>query len=604
MRQNHGTTEIIRERGDGTPGIIYRDGWQLTHIVKAEELMLILYDAAYREVVRIDMKPFHISGAVYSVRTNFDLSQGFYRFYADGALHEDGYEQGMTGIEAWGERSLLKTAVVPEPYYYAATERAKGEFPHLPMTDVVAYALHVRGFTMDASSRVKHPGTFAGVAEKANYFKELGVNQLILMPAYEFDEVDVRTGRLNYWGFGAARFFMPKTAYAAGHAQTEFPKLIETMHAAGIEVVMQFCFPQDAGAYFIGECLAFWHRVYRVDGFYLIGGNAATEYLSTMPALTDAKLYFESAEARSPEEEIVNRNVAVISRDYIKAIRRYLKGDADLLQEFSYQTRNRPAPLYALNYISNFNEFSLRDMVSYDFKHNEENGEFGRDGNNENFSWNCGIEGETRKQAVLKLRKKQMCNAMAMLLLSQGLPMLLAGDEWGQTRKGNNNPYCQDNEISWLNWRKDRTGTLLQSFVRQLIAFRMQHPMLHARDGLRMMDYKACSYPDLSYHGENAWYPNFENNVRHIGMLYCGKYARSAKMKEDAFLYIAYNMHWEEKTFGLPNLPKGKRWICAFDTENLCASKAEPYEGSFRLSGRSVCVLISEQTGEREPISL
>lgn len=147
-----------------------------------------------------------------------------------------------------------------------------------------------------------------------------------------------------------------------------------------------------------------------------------------------------------------------------------------------------------------------------------------------------------------------------MLFLAQGTPCLLAGDEFGNTANGNNNPYCQDNAVSWLNWKHNAGQSVLQKFVKELIALRKTHPILHMEDSFKMMDYISCGYPDLSYHGEQAWYPEFENYSHHMGILYCGKYARINKRKEDDFFYVAYNAHWVEHEFALPKLPAGMQW--------------------------------------------
>ena len=563
------------------------NGWQFTCIADCKSLTLHLYDGTLREIRQIDMTPFRIDGQVYSLTIeDLDMHSVYYRFEADGRFISDGYERGMHPLHVWNEKQEGT-----DVYFRAiAVDMGDDAFPKIPIRDVIAYQLHVRGFTKHASAKVTAPGTFLGVEEKIGYLKELGVNQLILMPAYEFDEVDEKTGKLNFWGFTQnSRYFMPKAAYAIKNPEQEFAQLVRNLHKNGIELVMQFYFPPQANAFLIGECLSFWRQTYHVDGFFLIGEQIPGHYLMTHPLLTEAKLYLENVQALDTSSGIVNRNVAVTETGFIKDIRRYLKGDSDMIQTFAYQMRNHPKPLHALNYISNFNEFSLRDTVSYDFKHNEANEELNRDGTNNNFSWNCGEEGPTKKQGVLKLRRQQMCNAVAMLLLSQGTPMLLAGDEWGFSRKGNNNPYCQDNEISWLNWKCDKTGSALFEFTKELIAFRKEHPILHMKEPLRLMDYKACSYPDLSYHGDLAWYPQFQENVRHIGMLLCGKYVRTSERREDAYIYLAFNMHWEEKTFGLPALPKGRKWRCALETG---AQKKESYQGSFTLKGRSLMVLI------------
>ena len=149
--------------------------------------------------------------------------------------------------------------------------------------------------------------------------------------------------------------------------------------------------------------------------------------------------------------------------------------------------------------------------------------------------------------------------------------MLLAGDEFGNSQNGNNNAYCQDNEISWLNWNLNKWDQALLDFVKHVIAFRKAHPVFHMEQEPRVMDYLACGHPDISYHGVNAWQPEFENFRRQIGILYCGAYAKKPNGENDDFFFVIFNMHWEPHSFALPNLPKNLVWSLAFDTSDSAA---------------------------------
>ena len=224
-----------------------------------------------------------------------------------------------------------------------------------------------------------------------------------------------------------------------------------------------------------------------------------------------------------------------------------------------------------LNFMAVTNGFTMMDMVSYDQKHNEANGENNRDGSDYNYSWNCGAEGHVRKKKIQELRSRQLRNAMLLLFLSQGTPVLLAGDEFGNSQNGNNNAYCQDNEISWLNWNLNKWDQALLDFVKHVIAFRKAHPVFHMKQEPRVMDYLACGHPDISYHGVNAWQPEFENFRRQIGILYCGAYAKKPNGENDDFFFVIFNMHWEPHSFALPNLPKNLVWSLAFDTSDSAA---------------------------------
>ncbi|MFR6334367.1 MAG: hypothetical protein ACLUOI_40045 [Eisenbergiella sp.] len=253
-----------------------------------------------------------------------------------------------------------------------------------------------------------------------------------------------------------------------------------------------------------------------------------------------------------------------------------------------------------INYITNYSGFTLADLVSFDRKHNEANGEENRDGETYNVSWNCGAEGKTRKKSILELRLKQMKNAMLLLLTAQGTPMIVSGDEFGFSHGGNNNPYCQDNAVSWLNWKLMETNREFFSFVKEAVAFRKKHPVLHRPDELTMMDYIACGYPDLSLHGEEAWKLNADGLSRQAGLMYCGCYAKVDKKNNDNFIYIAYNMHWEEHDFALPALPPDLKWAKVLDTVSDRQEEGENGRTA-AVAGRSIQIFESrEKTGKEK----
>ena len=174
--------------------------------------------------------------------------------------------------------------------------------------------------------------------------------------------------------------------------------------------------------------------------------------------------------------------------------------------------------------------------------------------------------------------------------------MINSGDEFGNSQKGNNNPYCQDNEISWLNWNDLDTNEELFRFVKSLIALRKENTIFHRKEPLKIMDDKSCGYPDISYHGEMAWYPKFENYNRHIGVMYCGEYSEKEDVREDDF-YIAYNMYWQNKRFALPKLPKDRAWCLLLDTRDgfMEETKALDIQTDILVHDRSVVVLIGKK---------
>ncbi len=486
------------------------------------------------------------------------------------------------GIQSYGkERSArsLRAGFLTDDFDWAGDEN-----PRIPYEDCICYCMHVRGFTRHPSSGVAHRGTFLGIAEKLDYLKESGITTIELQPAYEFLEPSAEEekaqglpyglaagqnsaqgeARLNYWGYKRGYYYAPKSGYAYGEdASLEFKEMVRALHAGGVEVVMQFYFPEDVGAREIGEILRFWVQEYHVDGFHLMGGNLPATPVAEDPALADTKIWYYGFDCDAlygakgwPEY----KNLAVYQDDYLYAVRKFLKGDENMLGSMQYQLRCNPGKTGRIHYLSNYCGMTLADTVSYDRKHNEANGEENRDGTDYNCSWNCGEEGPTRKKKIRELRLRQQKNAFCMLLFSQSTPLIFMGDEFGNSQRGNNNPYCQDNPVTWLDWNDLKKNREIYEFWQGLVALRRAHPILHQKQEMRIMDYIACGYPDLSYHGENAWRPRTEGYNRHIGIMYCGNYAKTDKDRNDDFFYLAFNMHWESHTLGLPRLPKGLEW--------------------------------------------
>lgn len=493
----------------------------------------------------------------------------------------------------------------------------------IPYEDGILYHLHVRGFTKQKNSRVRHKGTFLGLQEKLPYLKELGINQVLLMPAYEFDEIikdpimeasvaeaeKQEGGRLNYWGYVPGFYFAPKRAYCAtNQPDVEFKTMVRTFHENGIEVFMEFAFPDPVDVEMAGNCLSWWVQEYHVDGFSLLMNSESASLLAGNPVLRKTKLlsgYFPT-ERIYPEGRINPfRNLAECNDGFKIAARKLLKGDEDQLSGFVDRVRHNPKDSGTVNYITSHDGFTLMDLVSYDKKHNEANGEQGRDGADCEYSWNCGTEGPTKKRMITRLRQQQMKNAFAMLLLAQGTPMILAGDEFGNSQQGNNNPYCHDSELTWVDWSRERSGQELTAFVKELIKFRREHRILHMEKRLTGSDTLSCGYPDFSCHGSRAWYGAFEYQNRHVGLMYCGLYAASSE-----FVYVAYNFHWEPQTLALPNLPEGQGWCIKLDTADIKEEAGVKRDVSGCVEGReillparSVCVLVSVKRPETKKIA-
>ena len=515
-----------------------------------------------------------------------------YNFYCDEKIIVDPYAKKSVGHEKWGSRlneSKIKGAVSFKQFQWN-----QDIMPRIPYEDCFIYCMHVRGFTRHASSKVEGKGTFRGIMEKIPYLKDLGITTVEIMPAYEFDEVEIESEKntmsyamehyseqiedpgkkkekINYWGYKKGYYFTPKAAYSSDKKdpEIELKKLIQRLHQEGMELVMQFYFPKGIKQGYILEVLRYWVLEYHIDGIHLQGENLPITLIATDPLFSNTKLMyydFPSHEIYEEGEIPSYRNLASYQDNFLRDIRKYLKSDEDMLQSFLFHMRNNPQKMGTINYITNYYGYTLMDLVSYDKKHNEENGENNKDGENYNYSWNCGCEGPCRKKAIQKLRIQQIKNALVFLFLSAGTPMLLSGDEFGNTQNGNNNAYCQDNAVSWLNWQLLEKNQEIYQFVKSLIRIRKEHPVLHRRTEVKMMDTLSCGYPDISYHSEEVWRPIIDNYNRHIAVMHCGKYATMPNGQEDNFFYIAYNMHWITHEFALPNLPKGKKWVVCMTT--------------------------------------
>jgi glycogen operon protein len=256
-------------------------------------------------------------------------------------------------------------------------------------------------------------------------------------------------------------------------------------------------------------------------------------------------------------------------------------------------------PLHSLNYITCHDGFTLNDLVSYDRKHNEANGEGNRDGNDANWSWNCGAEGPTNDPAVQSVRQRQARNLITTLLVSQGVPMLLAGDEFLRTQNGNNNAWCQDNPTSWIDWTfTDKNAGFLR-FVRQMIALRLRHPALRRRTFLSSTNVGVP--PDVVWHGVHPCHPDFSYDSRSLALALDGRRCdRPGIIDRD--IYIALNAYWEPLTFTIPASPSGRPWRRTVDTAlpspddalGLDEGPPIPVLHPYHVEARSTIILVSE----------
>ncbi len=571
---------------------------------------LLLYEKGSREVAAsIPMGSSVRFGDMRSLLVEKLPAEAYeYNYLIDGQVITDPYAPALAGRELWGASEPEEEGALRGRLCFEEYDWGKDKPLHLPWEEIVGYAAHVRGFTKHPASRVKAKGTFAGAAEKIPYLKELGINQLELMPVYEFSETGAgkeegqgrRYGlpivrgeeKLNYWGYTKGFYFAPKASYSAtGNPVRELKDLVRKLHENGIELILEFYFPKGTKTYLILDCIRHWVLEYHIDGVHVNRDYTPVEVLAQDPLLSHTKIMTESfrMEEIYEDKHIPSyRNLAEYNGGFQITARRFLKGDEGQVAEFTQRARRNPKACGMVNYIASHNGFTLADLVSYDEKHNEANGEENHDGTDFNYSWNCGEEGPSRRKRILEMRRRQMRNAAAFLLLSQGTPMLYGGDEMGNSQSGNNNVYCQDNELSWINWRTGKADALFREYIRKLIAFRRQHRVFCQRGELRMTDYLSCGCPDVSYHGKRAWFGNFEAGSRSVGILYAGDYVEAnsgGELKDDTF-YVACNMHWTPQELALPALPEKKQWKLAIDTG---------IEGAEGIRGEGEEILLEDQ---------
>lgn len=581
------------------------DGYNFAVVSEEEKIALNLYHKGAKEpcqVIELDEK--YKFGDIFAIRiSGLDFNKLEYNYTIADKNILDPYSKHLCDTYEFGK-------VVRENNYRSKVSMDDFEWgadvcPKTSYGDTIIYKLHVRGFTKHASSKVKNKGTYLGVIEKIPYFKELGITAVELMPVFEFEEVQKWTendkaslynpqfnGKVNYWGFCRGMYFAPKAAYAASGRKNldytvEFKEMVKALHKEGIEVIVEMFFPYDISANLIRDCIRYWIVEYHIDGFHLNCSSTALEVLANDPLLSRVKMftdYWDKTVGKRTYKHLANYN-----QGFMNCARKLLKGDENQLNEFVMRIKSNDAECATVNYLANNNGFTLMDLVSYDRKHNEVNGENNHDGEDFNNSWNCGVEGKCRKKKIMDLRQKQIFNALIMLFLSQGTPLIMAGDEFGNSQQGNNNPYCQDNEISWINWKNLESNKQIFEFVKMLIKFRKEHKILHTEAALKDMDYKAIGYPDVSYHSDNAWYASFENYNRHFGIMYCGEYAEP----KDDFIYVAYNLHWERHQLALPTLPDGYEWKIEF-TSNESNGAVLIDERTVEVNERSIAVLVGK----------
>lgn len=553
----------------------------VTKINQKKETCLVLYEKGTGIKEEYKLSSEYRIGNMYSIIIeDIDPAKYTYNYQENGKETLDPYAKVVCGNEVWGnsEERLISAGIRIENFKWENDRNLM-----YPYESSVIYQLHVRGFTKHVSSGVKKKGTFEGIIEKIPYLKELGITAIELLPSYEFMECEKEppkvltmdyvkenfmavpeekpVTKINYWGFKEAYYFAPKAAYSAGkNPVNSFKNMVKELHKAGMEVIMQFYFPQTIQRSYILEVIKYWVKEYHIDGVRLLGVNIPIAVIASQPELLNTKIMYENI----PVHEIYDyqyvpayKNLANYNEGYLYSVRKFLKGDVGSLQAAFHAMNHGQKQVANTVYLTNYNTFTLKDLVSFDRKHNEENGENGRDGNNNNLSWNCGVEGPTKKKNIITLRERQMRNAVTLLMLSKGTPVIVAGDEFGNSQGGNNNPYCQDNAISWLNWKELIKNQEHFQFTKNMIEF-MKDNIWLKKTKEQAARRNGVEYPFMSFHGTDAWKLEWSAaNEEAGGILYYADYS---------YLYIGFNMHWQENTLALPNIPGNHKWELLLDT--------------------------------------
>ena len=559
--------------------------------------------------------------------------------------------------------------------------RSDSARPRVPWQRTVLYELHVRGFTkLHPEVPLELRGTFAGLAEPPvlEHLTRLGVTSIELLPVHPIvDGLNLaEAGLCNYWGYNSYNFFALDGRYLAGDAPNEFRTMVDRLHEAGLEVILDVvynhtgegnqwgstvsfrgidnasyyrlaedrnCYIDDTGCgntlnlshprvlQMVMDSLRYWAQEAGVDGFRfdlattlareIHGFDPGSSFLDAVrqdPVLSSLKLIAEPWDLGPGGYQLGNfpPGWSEWNDKYRDTVRSYWRSDEGMLGEFAHRLagsseifeRDGRRPWSSINFVTSHDGFTLEDLVSYDHKHNEANLEGNADGSNHNFGWNCGAEGPTEDPSIRALRARQKRNMLTTLLFSMGVPMLVAGDEFGRTQSGNNNAYCQDNEISWACWEHWSQDTLeFLEFVRKLLWIRSNNPAFQRCAFFNGGSVSGASLKDatwLSPDGREMTEEDWHNPAaRCLGLQIPDVRPRDPDAAErrgpGARFLLLFNAAPEPLEFSLPALASGERWEVLIDTARPAGtdvvSLSQPVE-TLPVEGRSAVVMRSDQT--------
>ena len=562
----------------------------------------------------------------------------------------------------------MMTGVVINPFFDWSGDRILD----IPYNETVIYEAHVKGLTeLHPEVPREQRGTYAGVAHPAviEHLKKLGVTAIELMPVHQFvqDSTLLEKGLSNYWGYNTIGFFAPQSSYSSagerGQQVQEFKGMVKSLHAAGIEVILDVVYNHtaegnhlgptisfrgiDNAAYYrlmdddkryymdytgtgntlnvrhphslqlIMDSLRYWATEMHVDGFrFDLASALAREFydvdkLSTFfelvqqdPVISQVKLIAEPWDVGPGGYQVGNfpAQWTEWTGKYRDTVRDFWRGEPASLGEFAsrftgsadlYEHSGR-RPVASINFVTAHDGFTIRDLVSYNEKHNDANGENNNDGESHNRSWNSGVEGPTNDPVILELRARQQRNFLATLLLSQGVPMLLHGDEIGRTQQGNNNTYAQDSEISWIHW--DHADVPLNEFTAAVSRLRKEHPTFRRSrffDGRPVRRGKGEPLPDIVWLNSDAREMEPEEwdapLSRSVGVFLNGQGIRGRDQRgqriTDVNFLVYFNAEPQDVDFVLPPGEYSQSWDVVIDSAGQAA------DGPLRSANEKVRVL-------------
>ncbi len=622
--------KLVVKEGDYTKLGAVRNGETVVFTFQGEledVCRIVLVHKQSRVETKVTVPGEFCLGSLRSVSiSGFSPDEYLYYYEINDQKVVDPYACAIDGRQKWNDLSRSKN------HYeiFGAFEQEGFDWEddpalEIPKQNMVIYKLHVRGFSMNRGAAKSIAGTFEAVRRKIAYFKALGITTIEFMPVYEFEEMAIPkpqpipkyikweekdgdlirpaavmeepSARLNYWGYGDGNYFAVKASYASNpeNAANEFRRLIKELHANGIECVMELHFLENADHNLIRDALRYWVCCFHIDGFHLLGFHLPITAIVQDLMLSRTKLFYTDFDNHLRNMKKTYHNLYIYKEEYLYPARKILNHMNGNLADFLNQQRKQNTSVGYVNFVSSNNGFTMADLFMYNNRHNEDNGENNEDGNVWNFSNNYGIEGPSRKKFIVSIRRRQWRNAMMMVFLAQGVPLIWSGDEIMNSQSGNNNAYCQDNAVGWLNWQNLKSHAKELDFVQKLSAFRRNHPLITREEPYHFSDYRHLGCPDVSYHGEKAWITGLDSSRMSIGILYNGAYLDDNA--ED--IYVAYNFYSGVTTLALPKPGKSRKWYLAANTaleENqfldeplLCKNQQ-----TVTIEPESICIIIGK----------